>query len=172
VHSTGCRAPARETYSLHFIVEETIAIPSLLASDVLRDFPELKLIISHGGGAIPYQVGRFLAGAARNPAGPSYYERLRTLWFDTCLYTKDAIELLLKTVGVDRCLFGSEKPGTGSVRNPVSGRWFDDIKVLIDDIDWLTGSDRQALYEGNARELFKLPLPDLSSPGSAVAGKA
>ncbi|MBV9197987.1 MAG: amidohydrolase family protein [Solirubrobacterales bacterium] len=47
------------------IVEETIAIPSLLASDVFRDFPGLKRVISHGGGAIPYQVGRFLAGAAR-----------------------------------------------------------------------------------------------------------
>lgn len=172
VHSTGCRPPARETYSLHFIIEETIAIPSLLASDVLRDFPELKLIISHGGGAIPYQLGRFLAGAARNPAGPSYHERLRSLWFDTCLYTKDAIELLLKTVGVDRCLFGSEKPGTGSVRDPKTGRWFDDIKVLIDDIDWLGEADRQALYEDNAQALFNLGVGDSTSRDSAVAGKA
>jgi predicted TIM-barrel fold metal-dependent hydrolase len=172
VHSTGCRPPARETYSLHFIIEETIAIPSLLASDVLRDFLGLKLIISHGGGAIPYQVGRFLAGAARTPSGPSYYERLRRLWFDTCLYTKDAVELLLKTVGVDRCLFGSEKPGTGSVRDPETGRWFDDIKVLIDDIEWLTEAGRQAVYEDNARALFKLGVDQRTSRDSAVVGKA
>ncbi len=82
---------------------------------------------------------------------------MRTLWFDTCLYTKDAIELLFKTVGVDRCLFGSEKPGTGSVRNPANGRWFDDIKILIEEIDWLTDADRDAIYEQNARSLFKLP---------------
>lgn len=172
VHSTGCRPPARESYSLHFIVEETIAIPSLLASDVYRDFPELKLIISHGGGAIPYQVGRLLAGAARNPAAPSYYERLRRLWFDTCLYTKDAVELLLKTVGVDRCLFGSEKPGTGSVRNPQNGRWFDDIRLLIEEIEWLSDADRQALYEDNAKALFRLGPVAPSPHDEAVAGRA
>ena len=107
-----------------------------------QDFPELNLIISHAGGAVPYQVGRFMASVARNPSGETYIDRMRTLWFDTCLYTKDAIELLFKTVGVDRCLFGSEKPGTGSVRNPANGRWFDDIKILIEEIDWLTDADR------------------------------
>ena len=157
VHSAGCRPPARENYSLHFILEETIAVTSLLASDVAKDFPDLQLIISHAGGAVPYQVGRFMAGVARNPSGETYIDRMRTLWFDTCLYTKDAIELLFKTVGVDRCLFGSEKPGTGSVRNPANGRWFDDIKILIEEIDWLTDADRDAIYEQNARSLFKLP---------------
>jgi predicted TIM-barrel fold metal-dependent hydrolase len=156
IHSAGCRPPARENYSLHFIIEETIAVTSLLASDVRRDFPELQLIVSHAGGAVPYQVGRFMANAARDPSGETYIDRLRTLWFDTCLYTKDAIELLFRTVGTDRCLFGSEKPGTGSVRNPATGRWFDDIRVLIEEIDWLTDDDRDAIYEQNARSLFKL----------------
>jgi predicted TIM-barrel fold metal-dependent hydrolase len=156
VHSAGCRPPARESYSLHFILEETIAVASLLDSDVHRDFPSLKLIVSHGGGAVPYQVGRFLPGAARNRAAGSYRDRLRTLWYDTCLYTRDAIELLIRTVGADRCLFGSEKPGTGSVRNPASGRWFDDIRLLIDDIDWLTDEDRTCVLAGNAAELFGL----------------
>ncbi len=159
IHSAGCRPPARENYSLHFIIEETIAVTSLLASNVRRDFPELKLIVSHAGGAVPYQVGRFLANTARDPGGETYLDRMRTLWFDTCLYTKDALELLFKTVGVDRCLFGSEKPGTGSVRNPENGHWFDDIRLLIEDIDWLSEADRQALYEGNAQALFHLDIP-------------
>jgi predicted TIM-barrel fold metal-dependent hydrolase len=156
VHSAGCRPPARESYSLHFILEETIAVTSLLDSDVARDFPDLKLIISHGGGAIPYQVGRFLPAAARNPGGGSYYDRMRTLWYDTCLYTREAIELLIHTVGVDRCLFGSEKPGTGSVRNPANGRWYDDIRLLIDEIEWLTDDERARLFAGNTTELFGL----------------
>jgi predicted TIM-barrel fold metal-dependent hydrolase len=59
-------------------------------------------------------------------------------------------------VGVDRCLFGTEKPGTGSHRNPANGRWFDDIHLLIEDIDWLTDADRSALLEDNARKLFGL----------------
>jgi 4-oxalmesaconate hydratase len=74
------------------------------------------------------------------------------------LYTKDAIELLFKTVGIDRCLFGSEKPGTGSVRDPDSGRWFDDVRVLIEQIDWLTDADRTAIFEQNAKSLFRLDV--------------
>ncbi len=176
VHSAGCRPPARESYSLHFVLEETVAVASLLASDVSADFPELKLVVCHGGGAIPYQVGRFLPGAVRSQSGVSYYERLRTLWFDTCLYTRDGIELLLRTVGVDRCLFGSEKPGTGSVRNPENGRWFDDIKVLIDEIEWLGDDDRARLFELNARELFRLgdltPTPGADTRAAATGGSA
>ncbi|MFC6931209.1 amidohydrolase family protein [Actinomadura yumaensis] len=83
-------------------------------------------------------------------------ERLRSLWFDTCLYTQDSIELLLRTVGVDRALFGTEKPGTGSQRDPRTGRWFDDIHLLIGDIDWLTPTEREQIFAENARKLFKL----------------
>jgi predicted TIM-barrel fold metal-dependent hydrolase len=181
VHSAGCRPPARESYSLHFILEETVAVASLLSSDVHRDFPSLKLIISHGGGAIPYQAGRFMPAAARNlggsrgapgdrPPGPalSFRDQLRTLWYDTCLYTRDAIELLIRTVGVDRCLFGSEKPGTGSVRDPETGRWYDDIRLLIDEIGWLSGTDRSLLFEDSAAALFRLAGPPSPEPSGTV----
>jgi 4-oxalmesaconate hydratase len=154
IHSAGCRLPARESYSLHFIQEETLAVNALLSSPVLTDFPGLKIIVSHGGGAIPYQRGRFQPGALRG--GGRFEDKLRTLYYDTCLYTKDSIELLLRAVGVDRCLFGSEKPGTGSVRDPETGRWVDDIHALIEDIDWLDDAGRAQLFEDNARKLFRL----------------
>jgi 4-oxalmesaconate hydratase len=152
VHSASCRAPARESYTLHFIVEETIAIASLLNSKVYEDFPSLKLIFSHGGGAIPYQLGRFQAFWSMHES--SAEAAFSKMMFETCLYTKESIELLIKTVGVNACLFGSEKPGTGSSRNPVNGRFFDDIKFHIDQIEWLSNDDRDLLYEGNARRVF------------------
>lgn len=154
IHSAGCRPPSRETYSLHFIQEETLAVASLVASKVFDDFPDLKIIVSHGGGAIPYQRGRFEPTALR--AGTTFRDQLRRLHYDTCLYSQDSIELLLRAVGVDRCLFGSEKPGVGSTRNPETGRWIDDIHLLIDDIDWLTADERDQLFESNARQLFKI----------------
>jgi 4-oxalmesaconate hydratase len=154
IHSAGCRPPARESYSLHFIQEETLAVAALLSSQVFDDFPDLKIIVSHGGGAIPYQRGRFFPGALRN--GTTYEEQLRKLYYDTCLYTQDSIELLLKAVGVDRCLFGTEKPGTGSMQDPATGRWIDDIHLLIEDIEWLDEGQRKQLFESNARELFRL----------------
>jgi 4-oxalmesaconate hydratase len=79
---------------------------------------------------------------------------MRKLYFDTCLYTQNAIDLLLKEVGPDRCLFGTEKPGVGSQIDPKSGEWFDDIKPKIERIDWLTDADREAIFEGNARKLY------------------
>ena len=98
--------------------------------------------MSHGGGAIPYQRGRFQPGALR--AGTTFEEQMRKLYYDTCLYTRDSIELLLRAVGIDRCLFGTEKPGTGSTRDPQTGRWIDDIHLLIEDIDWLDDGQREA----------------------------
>jgi 4-oxalmesaconate hydratase len=152
VHSASCRAPARESYTLHFIIEETIGLASLMNSAVYRDFPDLKLIFSHGGGAIPYQLGRFQAFWAmhESDAAASFSKVL----FETCLYTKESIELLLRAVGTSSCLFGSEKPGTGSARNPENGRFFDDIKFYIDDIEWLSDTQRADLYEHNARRVF------------------
>jgi len=160
VHPASCRPPSRETYSVHFLVEETIGIADLLNSTVYEDFPDLKLIFSHGGGAIPYQMGRFLAGAARGGAvqggNDTFHRRFSKLYFDTCLYTRDSIELLIKTVGIEHCLFGSEKPGTGSAQDPATGRWYDDIKLMIDEIDWLTEDDRQAVYQNNAASIFNI----------------
>ncbi|MER7797187.1 amidohydrolase family protein [Microbacterium sp. NPDC096154] len=154
IHSAASKPPARESYSLHFIQEETLAVDALTRSKVFDDFPDLKIIVSHGGGAIPYQRGRYFPGAVRN--GRNFEDALRKLYYDSCLYTSDSIELLLKAVGTDRVLFGSEKPGTGSAKNPETGRWYDDIKLLIDDIEWLQDDQRTALFEGNARALFNL----------------
>ncbi|QTX04393.1 amidohydrolase family protein [Agromyces archimandritae] len=155
IHSAACKPPARESYSLHFIVEETINLVSLVNSQVFDDFPELKVIVSHGGGAIPYQAGRFMPGALRGGGRP-FVDRLRNVYFDSCLYTREALELLIRTVGADRILFGSEKPGTGSSKNPETGRWFDDIHVLLDEIEWLPVEEREAILHGNAEQLFRL----------------
>ena len=59
-------------------------------------------------------------------------------------------------MGTDRCLFGTEKPGTGSSIDPKSGRWIDDIHLLIEDITWLDDGQRKQLFESNARELFRI----------------
>ena len=82
-------------------------------------------------------------------------DRMRLLYYDTVLYTPEAIELLVRTVGADRCLFGSECPGTGSAVDPSSGHDVDDLKRHIDAFDWLSATDRALIYEGNARRVFR-----------------
>ncbi|HLH32881.1 MAG TPA: amidohydrolase family protein, partial [Terriglobia bacterium] len=95
IHSAGCKSE-RLTYSLHFINEETIAVVSLLNSNVFNDFPNLKIMVSHGGGAVPYQYARFEAGALRR-GGPRFSDKMRNLYYDTVLYSADALALLFKT---------------------------------------------------------------------------
>ena len=59
---------------------------------------------------------------------------MRKLYYDTVLYSKDSLELLFKTVGVDRCLFGTERPGVGTVKDPHTGRWLDETRFTIEAI--------------------------------------
>ena len=110
IHSTGCRSE-RLTYSLHFINEESIGVVSLLNSNVFKDFPTLKILVSHGGGAIPINTRASRRARSGVPARRAFRRRCGNLYYDTVLYSKDALELLFKTVGVDRCLFGTERPG-------------------------------------------------------------
>jgi predicted TIM-barrel fold metal-dependent hydrolase len=154
IHATTSRSP-RVGYSLHMINEESIAILGLLNSDVLSDFPALKLIVSHGGGAIPYQLGRFEADSLRR-GGARFRDRLRGLYYDTVIYNRASIELLIKTVGADRCLFGEECPGIGAVIDPETGRQVDELRPVVESLDFLSAADRRMILEGNARRVFGL----------------
>src|SRR5579863_2736436 len=154
IHSAGCRSE-RLTYSLHFINEENIAVVSLLTSQVFNDFPALKILVSHGGGAIPYQFARFEAGALRRGT-ERFSDRMRCLYYDTVLYSKDSLELLFKTVGTDRCLFGTERPGVGTVKDPKSGKWLDETRHLIEAFGWLSAAEKKMIFEDNAKMIFKI----------------
>ena len=157
IHGTGSRSE-REPYSLRFINEETTAVYGLVNSNVLKDFPDLKIVVSHGGGAIPYQLGRFQAGSMRRKEGDRFIDGMKKLYFDTVLYTKDAIELLRKTVGPENALFGAECPGVGSKVNPETGREMDDIQPYFHEIEWLSDEDRENIFCNNAKRIFKLEV--------------
>ncbi|MEY3660590.1 MAG: amidohydrolase family protein [Pseudohongiellaceae bacterium] len=163
LHTAGSRNPQREPYSLYFVNEETTAVYGFVNSTVFDDFPALKIVISHGGGAMPYQIGRFNAGSAKSGAQESmakglFVDRMRHMYFDTVLYSKEALELLIKVVGPDRILYGSECPGVGSSINHETGQTYDRTVPLIESIDWLTAEDRFKIFEGNAKRVFNLTI--------------
>jgi predicted TIM-barrel fold metal-dependent hydrolase len=157
IHTASSKSE-RTPYSLHFVNEETIAVVDLCKSDVFKDFPTLKLICPHGGGAVPYQFGRFHASSAGRPPGERFGDRLRNMYFDCTLYTPEAVELLIKVVGADRVMFGSECPGTGSYVNPETGHAFDHVKPYVEGIEWLSDADKSMIFEGTAKQVFKLGL--------------
>jgi 4-oxalmesaconate hydratase len=167
IHSTSCRN-FRESYSAHFITEESIAVLNLTKKEsrVFSDFPSLKIIVSHGGGSVPYQIGRWRAHRFReqesDPRLESFDDSLRRLYYDTVLYNQESIDFLFRIVGTDRCMFGTENPGSGSSKDPRTGAWLDDLKPVIEGIDWLSAQDRSRVFEDNARAVY--PRFKVSAP--------
>lgn len=153
-HGSGSRAE-RVSYSTHFINEETLSVVNLVNSKVFDDFPTLKFVIPHGGGAVPYQIGRWESMSLRGGA-KRFSEKLRNLWFDSGLYTPEALELLIKVVGADRIMFATECPGTGTAIDPRTNRSMDDTAHWIQEFNWLKDADKKLIFEDNARKVYKL----------------
>jgi 4-oxalmesaconate hydratase len=137
-----------------------------LTADLFKDFPTLRFIIPHGGGAVPYHWGRY-RGLAQDMKRPLLADLIRDhVFFDTCVYHLAGIELLLKIVPIDNILFGSEMVGAVRGIDPESGQYFDDTKRYIDAVSWLGAADKRKIFEGNARRVY----PRLDRAGGA--GKA
>ncbi|MBK8325243.1 MAG: amidohydrolase [Betaproteobacteria bacterium] len=160
VHVSASCNPCFHATGAHYINGDTTAFMQFLASDLFRDFPTLKFIIPHGGGAVPYHWGRY-RGLAQDMKRPPLDELLlKNVFFDTCVYHQPGIDLLVKVIPVDNILFASEMVGAVRGIDPQTGFHFDDTKRYIDSAPGLTASDRHQIYEGNARRVFsRLKLP-------------
>lgn len=168
VHAGGCKT-WRESYSEHMITESSRSVISLAESKTFRDFPDLKLIMSHGGGSVPYQIGRWRAArylenteveAFDKKSGmhadvESFDESLSRLYFDSLVHYQPSLELLIGLVGADRVLFGTEVPGSGSPIDPETGRSYDDLRPLIESISWLAEDEKTKIFSANAQRLYK-----------------
>ncbi|HLH78419.1 MAG TPA: amidohydrolase family protein [Candidatus Binataceae bacterium] len=153
VHVSGAKNPNFHTTGSHYINADTTAFMQFLLSDLFKDFPTIKFIIPHGGGAIPYHWGRY-RGIAQDLKRPPLGELLlKNVFFDTCVYHKPGIELLFKVVPLDNILFASEMIGAVRGKDPDTGFYFDDTKRYIDQLG-LSEAARTQIFEGNARRVF------------------
>src|SRR5207244_5639456 len=144
-----------DTYSNYFITTETRTIISMISSGTFDAFPNLKIIVAHGGGAVPYQVGRYRAFFGRHfEATGGFDVQLKKFYFDTVLYNPEALDLLFKIVGSDRCMFGTENPGTGTYKDPKSGKMLDDLKPVIEGIPSVNDQDKKNVFEDVAKKVF------------------
>jgi 4-oxalmesaconate hydratase len=153
VHVSHACNPAYHTTGSHYLNGDTTAFMQLMTSSVFRDFPTLKLIIPHGGGAVPYHWGRF-RGLAQVMKLPELGEHLlQNVFFDTCVYHLPGQELLAKVIPVDNILFASEMIGAVPGIDPQTGHHFDDTKRYVDQLP-LSAADKAKIFEGNARRVF------------------
>jgi 4-oxalmesaconate hydratase len=154
VHVSGSCNPNFHATGAHYINADTTAVMQFITSDLFKDFPTLKFIIPHGGGAVPYHWGRY-RGLAQDMKRPPFEELLlKNVFFDTCVYHLPGIELLTKVVPVENILFASEMVGAVRGIDPETGQYFDDTKRYVDAVSWLSDADRTKIYEGNAHRVF------------------
>jgi 4-oxalmesaconate hydratase len=154
IHVSGSCNPNFHATGAHYINGDTTAFMQFITSDLFKDFPTLKFIIPHGGGAVPYHWGRY-RGIAQDMGRPPFKELvLNNVYFDTCVYHRPGIELLLKVVPADNILFASEIVGAVRGIDPETGFHYDDTKRYIDSIDWLSPVDREKIYHGNVSKVY------------------
>jgi 4-oxalmesaconate hydratase len=150
--STSCNA-CFHTTGAHYINADTTAIMQLIEGDLFRDFPSLRFVIPHGGGAAPYHWGRY-RGLALGMKKPLLSEHLlKNVYFDTCVYHQAGIDLLTRVIPVDNILFASEMVGAVRGIDPESGFEFDDTKRYIETAA-INPEQRDKIYEGNARRVY------------------
>ncbi len=154
VHVSQSKNPTFHFTGAHYINADTTAFMQFLTSKLFDDFPTIKFLIPHGGGAAPYHWGRYRGLAQDNNWKPLDESILKNVWFDTCVYHQPGIDLLLKVVPLDNILFGSEMVGAVRGIDPTTGFYFDDTKRYVDHADWLTAGQKTQLYEGNVRKFF------------------
>jgi predicted TIM-barrel fold metal-dependent hydrolase len=153
IHGTGCKDPW-DTYSSYFVATETRTVISMVEGKVFNSFPNLKVVVSHGGGAVPYQLGRYIAFFDRHQPGFDFEAEFKKFYYDAGLYTKEGLDLLFRVAGTDHCMFATENPGTGTHKNPKTGQMMDDTKPIIESIEWLTDQDKKNIFENTARKVF------------------
>jgi 4-oxalmesaconate hydratase len=154
IHVSGCCNPAQHTTGSYYLNADTMAFMQLILSDLFKDFPKLKLIIPHGGGAVPFHWGRF-RGIALNNGRPELDQIMaNNIFFDTCVYHQPGIDLLTKVVPTDNILFASEMVGAVKGNDPRTGHGFDDTKRYVDKAAGLSDADKKKIFEGNAYRAY------------------
>jgi 4-oxalmesaconate hydratase len=167
VHVAMSRNAAIQGTCAHYLNGDTAAFMQLCQSDLFRDFPTLRLILPHGGGAVPYHWGRY-RGVMQDQGRPPLEDALLgNVFFDTCVYHRRGLELLTDVIPAQNILFASEMIGAVRGIDPETGRPFDDTLALLDSIP-LGDDDRRAIYGGNALRVF----PRLTSQVEQLQGAA
>jgi 4-oxalmesaconate hydratase len=157
IHASSSANPNFHGTGSHYLNANTAVFMQLVTADLFKDFPTLRFVIPHGGGAIPYHWSRY-RGLAQDMKRPPLTELLKNVYFDTCVYYRPGLELLLKTVPIDNILFASEVIGAVRGVDPETGHGYDDTKRMIDTFTWLSEADRRKLFQDNARRVYRLKI--------------
>jgi 4-oxalmesaconate hydratase len=164
IHVSASCNPCFHATGAHYMNADTTAFMQLLQGNLFADFPDLRMIIPHGGGSVPYHWGRY-RGLADMLKQPDLSEHLmKNVFFDTCVYHQPGINLLFEVIDVDNVLFASEMVGAVRGIDPQTGQYFDDTKRYVDALGF-GEEDRAKVFELNARRVYPRLDAYLNSQG-------
>jgi aminocarboxymuconate-semialdehyde decarboxylase len=146
--------------SLGRVIEVSVAASRIVFSGLMERHPDLKVVMSHTGGALPYQSGRMDKNGknAKLPRPPSTY--IRRMFTDTVSPHSMGMKFAIDYYGIDRVMYGSDYP----CWDPATAL------ALIDELD-LSDEDKDKLFYRNARRLLGLrdPATERKPVADAVA---
>jgi len=151
--STSCN-DCFHTTGAHYLNADTTAFMQCLTSDLFAQFPQLRFLIPHGGGAVPYHWGRFRGLAKDMDISDINQKLLNNIYFDTCVYHQPGINLLTEVIPVKNILFASETFGAVKDIDPDTGFYFDDTRRYLNAVNGLSNQEKEMIFEGNARQVF------------------
>ena len=138
------------TAPIGFTFDTSLAIARCIFDGFFDRFPNLKMIASHGGGALPFLVGRLdicwdniPAARAKTSEPPRNY--LRRVYADSVVFRQDALDMAVSVFGTDNVLYGSDYPHT-----------IGDMAGCLSRVDALPGDVREKVRGFNAQRIFKL----------------
>jgi 4-oxalmesaconate hydratase len=139
----------------YLVADITGFVQLMMTKDLFRDFPRLRFLVPHGGGALPCQIGRWRAIAKYNGwASPDQILGNGNVFVDTCLYNRLNMQLLFDAVSVDNILFGSECDGAfPGVVNDETQDHYDNTRRYVDD-STLDQDHKARIYAQNARRVY------------------
>jgi 4-oxalmesaconate hydratase len=153
IHVSSSCNPCFHATGAHYINGDTTAFMQLIQGNLFKDFPTLKFIIPHGGGAAPFHWGRY-RGLAQMLKKPLLSEHLlKNVYFDTCVYHQPGINLLANVIPIDNILFASEMIGAVQGIDPETGFEYDDTKRYVDKLE-ISDEDKRKIFELNARKVY------------------
>ena len=96
-------------------IEETLVMASIIYEGIFESFPDVKVVIVHGGGYLPHYMGRLDRNATAHPISMQNIKRVpseyaRCFYYDSCVYAPNVLEALMDRVGADRVVFGTDYP--------------------------------------------------------------
>ncbi|MDQ7907564.1 amidohydrolase family protein [Phytohabitans sp. ZYX-F-186] len=153
VHVSSSRNRNFHALGAHYLNADTSVFMQLIEGDLFRDFPTLRLVLPHGGGAVPYHWGRFRGLAERLRRPPLDEHVMGNVFFDTCVYHQAGVDLLTRVVDAGNILFASEMLGAVKGVDPDTGTGWDDTKRYVDAAD-LSGEQRDAIFTRNALRVY------------------